>query len=177
MKTFFSCLWLSVFVVLICFFISCFYGYFYPIKYKDEIIKYSSKNDVNPALVAAVINVESSYKENRVSSKGAVGLMQIMPTTAEWIADKLDYNYNEIDLFDPKINIEFGSFYLGYLNRYFQNEDLSICAYNAGMGNVKKWMEDQNYYQKGELIEIPFKETKTYLSKVILNLRYYKNKY
>ena len=177
MKTFFSCLWLAAFSVMLCFFIGCFYGYLYPMKYKDQIMVYASKNNLNPALVAAVINVESSYRENRVSSKGAIGLMQIMPETAKWIAKKLDYNFDNIDLFNPKTNIEFGSFYLGYLKKYFGDEKLSICAYNAGMGNVKKWVNDKNFSEKGGLKNIPFKETDDYLNKILLNLKYYKNKY
>lgn len=140
-------------------------------KYKEEIINYSSKNNISPALVASVINVESSFKPNRVSKKGAVGLMQIMPTTAKWIAEKLSYNFDEIDLLNPKTNIEFGVYYLGYLKKYFNDDKLSICAYNAGMGNVKKWTENQ------ELESIPFKETENYLQRVLNNLSYYKNKY
>ena len=166
-----------MFAVLLCFTIDCFYGYFYPVKYKEQITQYASFFAIKPALVASVINVESSYKEKRVSSKGAIGLMQIMPTTAQWICEKQNLNFKEIDLYDIDTNIKFGSYYLSYLYDYFQDFDLCICAYNAGIGNVKKWMQNVEFFEKGELKKIPFTETKNYLRKVSKNLRYYEKKY
>lgn len=177
MKTFFISLWLVIFCVLLLFFINCFYGYFYPIKYKSQITQYAAFFDVKPEVVASIINVESGYKSKRVSKKGAVGLMQIMPATGKWIAEKLGEDFDEGMLFNEEKNIEFGSFYFAYLYEYFQDLNLSICAYNAGMGNVKKWMEDENIYLNGKLLKIPFKETEIYLFKVLKNINYYKNKY
>ena len=140
-------------------------------------MQYAAFFDVKPEVVASIINVESGYKSKRVSKKGAVGLMQIMPATGEWIAKKLGENFDEKTLYDGEKNIEFGSFYFSYLYDYFQDLNLSICAYNAGMGNVKKWMEDESIFLDGKLVKIPFKETENYLSRVLNNINYYKNKY
>ncbi len=177
MKSFFICLWSVLFVILLTFIINCFEGYLYPIKYSEEIKKYSEQNLISASLVASVINVESAYKKDCVSSKGAKGLMQIMPETAKWIAEKREMEFVEDKLFDIEYNIDFGCYYLSYLMRYFEDEDLAICAYNAGMGNVSKWLKDESLSENGKLVKIPFEETNTYLNKVKKNIRHYKNKY
>lgn len=146
-------------------------------KYKNEIKEHSQTFAVSPALVASIINVESGFKDNRESPKGARGLMQIMPSTAEWIAVKLNDDFNQEDLFDHNKNIRYGTFYLSYLFDVFESLEMVICAYNAGMGNVKKWIEDKKFYNGEKFIKIPFRETENYLQKVLKNLSYYKKKY
>ena len=105
------------FITLIMFLISVF---LFPIKYKTEINTYSKKYNLQPELVASIINVESGYNKNAISNAGALGLMQLMPSTAEEIATKLqikDFNINNVET-----NIEFGCYYLNYLlNRYNNN--------------------------------------------------------
>ena len=178
MKTFFSMVWLSCFIILLSFLLSCFNGFFYPIKYREEIVYNSNYFNIKPALVASIINVESSYIKERVSTKGAVGLMQIMPSTAEWIAKRINEEYlSEDDLLNPQINIKFGSFYISYLIDYFKSLDSAVCAYNAGMGNVSAWLKNESYAKDGKLIKIPFKETEDYYNKILKNLRYYEKKY
>lgn len=177
MKAFFSVIWIICFVVIFSFLLSCVYGFFYPIKYRKEIISASEEFGISPAIIASVINVESSYKKDRVSAKGAIGLMQIMPATSKWIADKLNQPVCDDDLFDVNTNIRFGSFYLSYLIDYFDDFGVAVCAYNAGMGNVNNWLKNQDYTKNGKLIKIPFKETENYYNKVLKNLRYYKKKY
>ena len=140
-------------------------------------MQYASFFDVEPQIIASLINVESGYKPQRVSSKGAVGLMQIMPQTGEWIAEKLNEDFNDETLFNEEKNIKFGTYYFSYLQDYFQDLDLAICAYNAGMGNVQNWMNDESLYSNGKLTKIPFNETENYLNKVLKNISYYKNKF
>lgn len=177
MKSFFICLWSGMFIILIIFFIGCFEGFFYPIKYEEIIKKNSEKNNISAPLIASIINVESGYRASCVSGKGAIGLMQIMPETAEWVCGKIGEEYDEKKLYEAEYNIQLGSYYLGYLYRYFGDENLTICAYNAGMGNVSKWMKDETFFRDGKLIKIPFEETRNYLKKVTRNMKHYKNKY
>lgn len=147
-------------------------------KYKDIIIAYSKKYNIQAELIASVINVESSYDKYALSSKGAKGLMQLMPSTAYWLASKLDMEIDEDDLFDEKININLGSFYISYLIDKFANKETAIASYNAGPSVVNKWLINKEYSEDGiTLYEIPYKETKNYLKKIDRNLKYYSNKY
>ncbi len=178
MKTSFVIISLSICAVLLSFCIGSFYAYYYPMKYKNEIIQYSKSYSVESALVASVANVESNFRENVRSNKGAVGIMQIMPTTAQWIADQIGEEYSEKQLENGKYNLKLGCFYLSYLIEYFGDSKLAICAYNAGQGNVKSWLKDERYSKDGkQLYKIPFKETDKYLNKVLKNYKYYKNRY
>ncbi len=148
----------------------------YPLDYVEYIKKYSVEYDIDPLLVASIINVESKYKKDAVSHKDARGLMQIGPTTGNWAGEELDIeNYNENMLFIPEINIRIGTWYLAKLNSEFgDNLDLILAAYNAGSGNVQKWISDPIYSEDGiNLDKIPFKETAEYLIKVRANLRIY----
>ena len=164
--------------IMICFGVSCYYSYFYPFDYREIIVVNAEKYGVDAELVASIINVESSYNPYARSNKGALGLMQVLPSTAEWIAGRLGRDASSIDLFEPSINIQFGTYYIAYLINYFGDENLAICAYNAGMGNVKKWLRVAEYSSDGEnLDKIPFKETKKYLKSVQKNVRIYKNKF
>ena len=117
----------------------------YPIKYKDTILLYSSKYNIKSNLIASLINAESSFNSDAVSKKGAIGLMQIMPSTAQWLAGKLEIEYSEDLLFDPDYNIKIGTFYLAYLSTKFSDTKTMLCAYNAGEGVVLKWLEDEEY--------------------------------
>ena len=161
---------------LLCFGTSCYYAYFYPVKYEEIVYANSRKYEISPEIIASIINVESGYKENSLSNKGAVGLMQILPSTAQWISSKIGLNYES--LYSPEVNIEFGTFYLSYLLECFEDIDLAICAYNAGQGNVNRWLSTKEYSADGKsLNKIPFKETREYLSKVKKNMKIYKNKF
>ncbi len=163
-------------LVLIVLFVLSAISIFYPLDYMEYIDKYSKEYDVDPILVAAIINVESKYKKDAISSKDARGLMQIGPTTGEWAGEELNIeNYNPNMLFIPETNIRIGSWYLSKLKSEFgDNLDLILAAYNAGSGNVQKWRQDSSYSKDGITLEnIPFKETADYLVKVKLNLKVY----
>lgn len=146
--------------------------------YSHEIKQTALKCQIDGALIASVANVESGFKSESLSNKGAVGIMQLMPETAKWIADKNHIEYDENELMNAEYNIMLGGYYLSYLLNYFGDVQLGICAYNAGLGNVNKWLNNKECSEDGKtLIKIPFKETREYLSKVNKNYYYYKNRY
>lgn len=147
----------------------------HPLKYKSEIINYANENNLNPALIASVINVESSFNENAKSTKNAIGLMQIKLSTANYINSLKNTNkIDENQLFNPTINIEIGTQYLKYLMDKFNNIDTSLAAYNAGETRVKSWLNSGIYSNDGEtLMYIPYEETRNYVKKVNKNLIYY----
>jgi len=92
--------------------------------------------------VAAVIHTESGFRENAVSARGARGLMQVMPSTAEWVAGRIGYPSFSVEmLFDPRYNIEIGTWYLADLIRQFEGSAVvALAAYNGGRGEVDRWL-------------------------------------
>lgn len=151
----------------------------YALKYKDEILTHAREYGLDPYLVAAMIHCESGNRSDVVSYKGAVGLMQIMPDTGEWIADKLAVEDFDVSmLYEPSVNVRMGCWYLAYLtNRFSGNMVNAIAAYNAGHGNVDKWLADPDYSRDGELTSIPFLETSNYVVKVQRAWEKYKELY
>lgn len=140
----------------------------YKLEYPGLILQYAEEYRLDPILVASVIHVESGNRREIASPKGAVGLMQIMPATGEWIAEKLNMkDYKEDMLTDPEINIQFGCWYLRFLQDRFQNTDEVLAAYNAGQGNVQKWLSNPGLSDDGvTLSQIPFKETEQYVERI-----------
>lgn len=178
MKSFFVILSLSICAVVLSFCVGAFYSFNYPMKYNQVIKEFSAYYKVESALIASVVNVESSFREGVVSSKGAVGLMQLLPSTAEWLSGQMGEVFEEEKLKEAKYNLKLGSFYLAYLVDYFGDKKLAVCAYNAGQGNVSAWLKDERYSKDGKTLnKIPFKETNDYLGKVLKNYKYYKNRY
>ncbi len=150
---------------------------FYPLEYKESILEYSELYDVDPNWVASVINTESKFNVDVTSSKGAMGLMQIMPETGAWIAELLRIeDFEEYMIMDPDINIMMGTWYLNRLSNDFNGDfDLVLASYNGGPGNVTKWLGDERYSKDGvSLSDIPFNETKHYVKKVKTNYNMYK---
>lgn len=139
----------------------------YPVKYENVIDKYSKEFNLDKSLVYSTINVESSFKPNSVSKSNAMGLMQILPTTANEIANKL--NITNYDILDVDTNIHFGCYYLRYLlNLYDQNLTNTLMAYNAGLGTVNNWLQNNI-----SINNIPYTETKNYVKKIIFNQKIY----
>lgn len=139
----------------------------YPVRYYEYIDKYSNKYDLDEYLVMAVIKAESNYIHDAHSGY-ARGLMQLTDDTASWISQKLKLEFSKDDVEDPETNIRMGCYYLSYLiSHYNSNIDVALAAYNAGMGNVKKWLDNPEYSPDGKnLSYIPFKETRNYVKKV-----------
>lgn len=140
----------------------------YRLDYPNTIAEYAKEYKLDSYLVASMIHCESSNQPDAVSPDGAIGLMQIMPKTGEWIAGKLQMEDFDTDmLLEPSVNIRFGCWYLRFLlDRYDQDRQLAVAAYNAGHGTVDKWMVDPEVSAGGRLIDIPYPETKTYVEKV-----------
>lgn len=137
----------------------------HPLRYEEYIYHYSAKHDLDPYLVMAVIRAESSFASQAVSPVGARGLMQLMPNTESWLAERL--GLEQTDAFNPAHNIRLGTYYLSMLLDMFGTLDTALAAYNAGMGNVGRWLEDPRYSDDGfNLHTIPFEETRNYVARV-----------
>ena len=150
----------------------------YPLEYKEEIVKYSKEYGLDPALVASVICRESRFKLKAKSAAGARGLMQVMPETGKWIAGEIGVSFSEDMLFDADSNIRFGCWYLKYCQKRFPGKNETLAAYNAGPNKVSEWLKDKNYSSDGKtLIDIPYDETKKYVSVVNDNYEKYKKYY
>lgn len=156
--------------------------YVFPRKHFDVIKEEALKNDIDPYLVLAVIKTESGFNSLATSKKEAKGLMQIMDTTAK----DINNNANVVDdlenanLYDENVNIALGCSYLkSLIDKYDGNYYIAICAYNAGMGNVNKWIGDGiiNKNLDNTEVSLPFEETTNYLKKVIANYKIYRKLY
>lgn len=141
----------------------------YPFSYFKEIQKYSQLNQLNPLLVTALIRQESRFEPKIRSVAGAVGLMQVMPSTGEYIAEKI--SLSQYNLENPQDNIKMGTWYLDYTHKKYNNHSmLAIASYNAGSGNVSKWLGKLNKTDTDEFVEaIPFDETRGYVRQVFGN--------
>jgi soluble lytic murein transglycosylase len=143
----------------------------YPFPYLKEIEKWSSDRQLNPLLVTALMRQESRFEPKIRSIAGATGLMQVMPSTGEWIASKKNLDSKKIDLTNPNDNIMLGTWYLDYTHEQYSNNSLlAIASYNAGPGNVSKWLQTLTKEDPDDFVEaIPFDETKNYVRQVFGN--------
>lgn len=154
-----------------------------PDEYAEYVEKYAHEYDVPVALVWAVMRTESSFESSSVSHKGAVGLMQMMPATFEWLTnDILRDGHNVGMLYDPETNIKYGTYYLSRLYGRFGNWDTALAAYNGGEGNVSEWLKDKKYSNDGVTLNVDkipreFAETKNYVKKVNYAYKRYQELY
>ncbi|MBW4443804.1 MAG: transglycosylase SLT domain-containing protein [Plectolyngbya sp. WJT66-NPBG17] len=141
----------------------------YPFPYVETIENWSQQRQLNPMLVTALIRQESRFEPNIKSSVGAVGLMQVMPETGEYIANNI--KVKDFKLADPDTNIKFGTWYLDYTHlEYNNNSMLAVASYNAGPGAVAGWLSKAKTQDPDEFIEaIPYPETKGYVKSVLGN--------
>ncbi len=144
----------------------------HPLEYAGLIMENALLQDVDPALIAAVILCESSYNPEAESRLGARGLMQLMEDTAKWVASKFDEDgegYSFDSLFVPDVNIRYGAWYLGYLTRRFDGDATKVvCAYHAGQGNVDAWLKNPAYSKDGVTLDvIPTSDTAAYAGRVL----------
>jgi soluble lytic murein transglycosylase len=150
-----------------------------PLKHEDIIRQQAAEKGLDPALIAAVIYQESKFRD-RTSSAGAKGMMQLLPSTAEFIAHKSGGTQFELqDLATPQINIAYGSWYLRYLiGRYDGNQVLAIAAYNAGEDNVDRWVSKAGGPSSfNAQSDIPFPETRAYVQGVLSKRKAYRKNY
>ena len=140
----------------------------YPFHYKDSVEKWTEKYNVEPALVWAIMREESRYKANIISSADAVGLMQVMPATARWLAPKIGIRLKDIDLTNADQNIHFGVYFLSYLQTLVKDKELIAAGYNAGQGRAKRWQHQYKKYPGKTRYEmLPIEETRHYIRKVM----------
>jgi len=133
----------------------------YPLRYEAIVRTHARNYDLPPALLAAVIYTESKFDASARSDAGAVGLMQLLPETAQGIATRTGgHKFVVGDLLDPEINVRYGSWYLrNLLNRYDDDLPTALAAYHAGQGNVDAWR------RRG--VGVQFPETRSYVKKVL----------
>ena len=132
----------------------------YPLEYEAIVVGHARNYELDPALLAAVIYRESKFDADAESSSGAIGLMQLLPSTARGIALHTGgTKFRVADLYDPEINVRYGSFYLRRLLRKYGDERLALAAYNAGQANVDDWLAHSG--------EIAFAETREYVEDVL----------
>ena len=148
--------------------------------YEEYVQKYSQQYNVDENLVYALIKAESNFNANAQSSKGAIGLMQLMETTAQDVCKRMDLNIsnNELKekLLEPEININIGTKYLSILIQQYGNVEIAITAYNAGIGTVDNWIEKDIIKADGSNVEkIPYKETNNYVRKILRDYKIYTN--
>lgn len=154
--------------------------YAYPLRHQVTVFKAAKEYSVPTSLVTGVIWTESKFKENATSDRGALGLMQLMPETAHWIAEQLNQNrLTDEDIKQPAVNIQMGTWYLGYLLKEFKgNQILALAAYNAGRGHVEEWMQTYGWdYTFRDISKIPFPETRSYVILVQKNAKRYEELY
>ena len=152
----------------------------YPKEYSEYVYKYSEENNIDPLLTFAIIKAESNFNPEATSNSNAIGLMQVLETTAkEVMQNKIEGNFSKEILFNAEDNIKIGTTYFAYLlDKYNGNIALALTAYNAGIGKVDNWIETGIIKEDGSDIEnIPYKETNNYVRKILRDYKIYKEIY
>jgi len=152
----------------------------YPQTYSQYVEKYSEEYGLDKNLIYSIIKAESGFDSGAISPRDAKGLMQILDSTGEWAAEKIKIkDFESSKLLEPQTNIRIGCWYIArLLKQYDQNIELALVAYNAGSGNVSKWLKDSNISSNGKTLDrIPFEETKNYVSKIKKYNNMYKKLY
>lgn len=147
--------------------------FFYPFYYQADVEKQAKAFGLDPLFVAAVIRQESGFRPSARSGVGAVGLMQLMPTTAKWAASQMGMKgFQLAQLEDPAINIRIGCWYLNYLFQKFRDPAKVLAAYNGGEGNLNYWGT-----LKGEQLAWAYPETQTYVAQCLRAYKRYRDLY
>ncbi len=139
----------------------------YPLVYEDEIAAVAEKYDLDPYLVAAVARTESGFDPDARSHAGAVGLMQLLPKTAEWVTSLDSWKGPDNPaLTNPQDSLELGACYLAYLHRILDDPTAAIAAYNAGQNAVRGWIEKAGGSKAFGIEDIPYPETQEFVRRV-----------
>lgn len=168
-KLFKIIIFLSVVVGIIFFCLPQLMQFFYPRPYLEQVKNLAVEYELDEALIYAVIRTESGFNEQAHSTAGACGLMQLMPATAQWIANKAGLGKVDGRLFEPELNMRLGCWYLAWLCDYY-NGDMSkaLIAYNAGLSNVNSWIAMGYTFDN-----LPFKETTDFLCRIQRSFKIY----
>ena len=147
----------------------------YKKEYSEYVTKYAEQYGVEENLIYALIKAESNFNPDAVSHQNAKGLMQLMQSTAEDLAKKSKINLNNENILEPEVNIQLGTQYIASLLNKYDCVEVALAAYNAGSGNVDKWISSGKIKADGSDIEnIPYKETNTYVRKIMRDYEIYK---
>ncbi|MBI3662388.1 MAG: transglycosylase SLT domain-containing protein [Acidobacteria bacterium] len=150
----------------------------YPLAYASLVEKYSAKNALDPMLVAGLIRQETVFQHDAVSHAGAVGLMQVLPSTGRRLAKAQKLRYARAKLFEPEYNLRLGTVYFRDLLKRLGSTEAALAAYNAGEDRVAAWQAERNYEEPAEFVEsIPFTETREYVQIVLRNAEIYRRLY
>lgn len=151
--------------------------WYYPLNYTEIIMEETEQYNLDPYLVLGIIHTESKFRTTAVSTKNARGLMQITESTWTWALTKMGQTDGALQWDNPRDNLEVGIWYLNYLVTTFPNyeEPLLLAAYNAGEGNIRKWLADPSVSDTGQVLNrIPFAETAQYVKRVLWAEKVYK---
>ena len=154
----------------------------YPKTFKEYVSIYSEEYNIDENLIYALMKAESNFKSKAVSNRGAIGVMQLMEETALDVAKKaeidIDENNLKQELLKPEVNIKIGTIYIKTLLDQYQNVEVALAAYNAGIGTVNTWIEEGIIKKDGRDIEnIPYKETNQYVRKILRDYKIYEYLY
>ena len=140
----------------------------YPKKYSEYVEVYAKQYGVPPHIIYAVIRTESGFDSAAVSHKGAVGLMQFMPDTFDWLTNEMLFEHLADGMrYDPETSVRYGAYLLSHLYKRYGDWSVVFAAYNAGIGTVDNWLDDPEYADGEDgLKNIPYKETRNYVKKV-----------
>lgn len=151
----------------------------YPTDYSEYVEKAASDYGLEPSIIYSIIRTESNFNPDAQSNAGAYGIMQIMPSSFDWLQELRgeEGKYDADALFEPEICIDYGSYLLKYFYDYYGNEQCAVAAYNAGFV-VSDWLADPQYSSDGETLnDIPYPETNDYVTKVQSAKEMYKKLY
>ena len=153
--------------------------YFYPLDYREQVEALAAEYELDRWLVFAIIRIESAFDPNAESRAGARGLMQLMPSTAAWIAETAGFALTEDDIWQPEANIRLGCWYIDWLRDYYHGDMAAgVAAYNAGISNVDAWLEEGLWDGAPDaLAGIPFAETRRFISHVYESYEMYRKLY
>ena len=150
----------------------------HPREFSEFVGKYSREYGVPEYIIYAVIKAESNFEIGALSSDGARGLMQLMPSTFKWLAGLLGEPDDPAVLYDPETNIKYGTYYLSYLYGIYARWSTVYAAYNAGTTHVDARLDDGKYSRDGVNLDyIPFEETREYVAAVNKAAEYYQRLY
>ena len=146
----------------------------YKKEYSEYVSKYAEEYDVDENLIYALIKAESNFNAKAVSHQNAKGLMQLMQSTAQDLASRSQISLTNDNILEPDVNINLGTQYIASLLTKYDSIEVALAAYNAGSGNVDKWIKNGTIKADGSDIEnIPYKETNTYVRKIMRDYKIY----
>lgn len=149
----------------------------YPLDYEAQIKRSATRYKVDPYLVLAMIRIESSFDPEVRSSKGAVGLMQVLPSTARYVMRRRGRT-GAVDLKRPAANIDIGTYYMRYLLDRYHDERYALAAYNGGEANMDRWLKGRESDPPAEVVKaVPFRETREFVGKVLRARQVYRTLY